>query len=480
MYTNILEKLKEIHLFIKHKIIPLILSARLWLTLLFISICVVLCSKYYISFDSLYGITFYKIDYCILLTIIFLSGILSYTVFSYICDLKTVYKKSTSDILLTSIFVAMLFIPASHIDKNQTNYKESRSLTKFSQLFTDSKINNNFGKDFEKWFNDRFYLRDNLIDLYRTIQKSINIIYRDNKVLADKRSGWFFLNKEIENTYKIPYYPDLYLITKNLNKFNDFCELNNIKMYFVIIPERASIYREFIPTEYLKSRRTYGEKVNDYLNQNNDDNFSHLFPMADILNAKKQYNELLYYKTDCHQTDLGGYITYLALMELIKKDFPEIQTTTLNDYYIKKNKMINTGESELVFHLGNVNEISLKDAKFLNYENTYYYPKNTNIMTEEYDNPHLLKNRSYNPDGKRKVILLGSSFVEKINLFIKSSFKYTDKIRLNTAYEKNFHVSRFADYIKKEKPDVLIVIISEGELFDYISTMYNDNLELEP
>lgn len=76
-------------------------------------------------------------------------------------------------------------------------------------------------------------------------------------------------------------------------------------------------------------------------------------------------------------------------------------------------------------------------------------------------------------------MLLGSSFTEQTKLFFASTFKNTYKIRLNNLYEKNFHVSRFLEHIKNNRPDILIVIISESEIWEYISTMYDDTKELE-
>ena len=480
MDLHILEKLKKIYSFTIRNIIQIALSGRLWLTFCVVIAVILYCRKYFISEYVLYNITFYKIDYCIFAIIIILTAAFSYNVFSYICNIKSVEKKSLSDILFFFFFIILLFIPTFHIINDKSEITENRQLAEYPQMFNDYKINKNFGKEFENWFNDRFFLRNYLIYLNTAIQKSINNIYKDNDVMVFLKSGWFFLRQEIKNTYEIPVYNELYMIKANLNRFNDFCILNNIKVYFVIIPDKSNVYREFIITENLKNRPTYADRVYQYLNSSNDTNFTYIYPADKLLETKKSQNKLLFYKQDSHQTDFGGYIVYQALMKEINKDFPEIKTAHLENYYIKKSRFLNHGEKENDFHLGNVNEMSLKDIKYMDYENEYYYPKDKNIITEQYDDPYLLKNRTHNPLGKRKVILLGSSFVEKINLFIKSSFEYTDKIRLNTAYEKNFHVSRFEDYLINEKPDVLIVVLNESELFDYISTMYNDKLELEP
>ena len=110
MNAYILEKLKQIFLFIKTKVIPVLFSVRLWLTLAVAAVSAMLCKNYYTSEEVLYGLTFYKIDYCILGIIVSITSVLAYNIFSYICNFKSVEKKSVSDILLTCIFIILLFI----------------------------------------------------------------------------------------------------------------------------------------------------------------------------------------------------------------------------------------------------------------------------------------------------------------------------------------------------------------------------------
>ena len=110
MDLHILEKLKKIYSFTIRNIIQIALSGRLWLTFCVVIAVILYCRKYFISEYVLYNITFYKIDYCIFAIIIILTAAFSYNVFSYICNIKSVEKKSLSDILLTCIFIILLFI----------------------------------------------------------------------------------------------------------------------------------------------------------------------------------------------------------------------------------------------------------------------------------------------------------------------------------------------------------------------------------
>lgn len=392
------------------------------------------------------------------------------------------YKTNIIDFLFVAIFFIFLFIPASNIDKTSVSNPERRTLHSFKPIISQNKINSEFGKDFENWFNDRFYTRNFFIGLNKKIVNSTSKIYNDGKVIFDKNEGWFFYQREIDGTYKNPDENEFLLIKNNINKFNDFCRKNNVKMYFVIEPDKSNIYREKLPFYNFKNKQTYGEKLFYYLKNNPDKHFSVIYPENEVMQAKNISPQLLFFKTDNHQTETSGYVTYLAIIKEIKKDFPEIPIAKQSDFYVKKNKYVNLGEEGTEdFTIGNLNNISIEDEKYLDFDYDYFYPKKeTGVVFKPYGDPYLLKNKAYSPKGKRKAILLGSSFMEKDYVFLRHSFKNTDKIRLNTGYEKNFHTNRFENYIKKEKPDILIICINESEIYGYVSSMYDNSIELEP
>lgn len=477
-----LKKIKEKLPLIKKRILSVLLFGRLWLTLFFSIVFIILSSKYFIYKEIISGITFYKINFCILIIITCLTGLFFYKIFSYLCDLKTKNNKSISDIIFVCLFFIMLLIPSSHINNEKISDFENRALAQYKSFLINEQINYNFGKNFEKWFNDRFFTRNLLINLHKIILISTNRVYNDNKVIFDKKDGWFFFQREIKGTYRIPKSDELLFVKNNLNQLADFCAQNGIKMYFVLAPDKSNIYRELVPLQKLENKKTYGQTLIKYFDTCNDIRFGYIYPEQEVNEAKEKYNKRIFFQTDNHQTDISGYIVYKATIKKIKQDFNDIPIVSLDEFYVKKNNLVNISEEdEDDFTLGNANEYTVEDPKYLTYEYEYYYPKNKkSIQYGVYDDPYLLKSKSYNTKGKRKAILLGSSFVEKVYIFLRHSFKLTDKIRLNTGYEKNFHMNRFENYIKNEKPDILIIYINESEAYNYISSMYDESVELEP
>ena len=70
-------------------------------------------------------------------------------------------ERNLLDTIFIFIFLIFLCIPALYISLEKNDYIEHRSLSIFPSFKINEKINNKFGEQFEKYFNDRFFLRKN-------------------------------------------------------------------------------------------------------------------------------------------------------------------------------------------------------------------------------------------------------------------------------------------------------------------------------
>lgn len=476
-----IEKIKSVLLLI----FRFLFSIKTFLILLCISLVLFLTLKYWVYSINFYGVIVYKINFLIFTLIAFLTGLISYFMINYFDKILTAEKQSLYNLIFVIVFFTLLFIPATKINQSNVSDTENRKLAQFVPLVTKKQdkfcINNDFGKHFESWFNDRFLGRDILIKLYKRVFEGLNQNYNGAKVVVNKGDGWFYLKKEVLQTYDLLDEAKLLLMKNNLSRFDEFCKQNNVKPYFVFIAEKSNIYQEYVPFYYLKNKQTIGEVFEKYLSQNSDVKFNHIFVKDQLLNYKNSNYQRLFFSTDNHLTHTGGYILYTAIIEQIQKDFNDVKIQKIDNFLSTKNHYVDFLERiEPSFMLGNLNEAVFQDERYLNYDYVYFYPKDSDLRFEYYDDINLHKNRAYNSKGKYNAFIFGSSFIEQTKLFFASTFEHTYKIRLNNLYEKNFHVSRFLELIKSEKPDILVVIISESELWDYISTMYDETKELEP
>ena len=76
-----------------------------------------------------------------------------------------------------------------------------------------------------------------------------------------------------------------------------------------------------------------GASLEAYAKKNSDLPITYLLPT--FLNKKKEGTPLLYYKTDNHWSNYGGFIAYAKIVADLKKDFPMLKSLTFNDLLVK-------------------------------------------------------------------------------------------------------------------------------------------------
>ena len=101
---------------------------------------------------------------------------------------------------------------------------------------------------------------------------------------------------------------------KNYLQRKQIIENYDSKLFFFIIPDKHSIYPEYMP-DYLSviDRPRIAEQLHKLFNENDIDGFLYL---QDCL--MKHLNDIkLYHRYDTHWTDQGAYIGYLEIMKMI-------------------------------------------------------------------------------------------------------------------------------------------------------------------
>ena len=85
----------------------------------------------------------------------------------------------------------------SHINQDEISINENRYLTKWRPLINkEGKINFNFCKNYNSWFNDRFNLRQFLTDVHTTI--TLLLTGKAEGGFIDK-NGFAYLNVEVNH-----------------------------------------------------------------------------------------------------------------------------------------------------------------------------------------------------------------------------------------------------------------------------------------
>ena len=97
-------------------------------------------------------------------------------------------------------------------------------------------------------------------------------------------------------------------------------ETKGIKFYLQIVPDKHPVYREQLPDEYQLIHKRNIDLFLEYVEPVLREHVN--YPLSAIVSASDQ--QKVYFKRDSHWTDQGAYIAYLDLMEIIKKDLPNI------------------------------------------------------------------------------------------------------------------------------------------------------------
>ena len=398
----------------------------------------------------------------LLISILILSFLLAYKMTAYVADFKTIGNHSRIDIIFLLIFCVFLCIPASHISDAKKAKNENRYLASKAIFIKNKKLNLNYGKDFNNWFNDRFSMRNNLIRWNTILKCNINSNYCTNGKVTYYKKGHFIygnifgMEKIKENKQEV-----LNTYAGNINRLQNYCDKNNIKLYILIIPRQSDFF-DYPLADKRKYEPDNADEVIDYLLKKTKTHI--IYPKEAMMEANKETP--VYFKTDHHWTKKGAYVGYYELMKEIRKDFPTapvLEESSLEKYYDNRisewwNREFNYGQKFIQLGLPRKYAKKILDTPYLYYKNPNREKLQTDIRfapipKKGYDSKQ--DNQFYYPDGlDKKVMVIGNSFAANLVEFLPYSFKYTARYYDNYRY---MLLETYKEVFDEYKPDILII-----------------------
>jgi hypothetical protein len=354
----------------------------------------------------------YRIDIYLLIITLTLSFLLAYKIVPYIAKFKIEEHASRIDIVFVCCFFILLFIPMFKISQEEKDLQENRMLATYQPIFKDGKINKEYGKQFETWFNDRFNTRKKLIKLNEYIKQKL-IPSRGNERVLIGKDGWFFykmdggLNNFANKTILYPAELEKGLLY--LKKINNWAKKHHKKFYYVIAPDKNKIYGEYFRfvQKVKPDTEGIGNQFINYIHKNSDIDALYLY---DTLMAHKK-DGLLYWKKDTHWGEYGAYWGYQEIMRHLNKDFK------ISPYKISNWKMKEKNDGDLL----RMYNYHPKDEK-----STYYkIPKHT-VSKNCTSKGVVDKIHCENPLGKGRVFVLRDSFSTNLLEYYARTFAKTD------------------------------------------------------
>ena len=383
-------------------------------------------------------------------------------------------KKNITDILFVILIIEILLVPMFYLKKDEISTYENKKLAKFPLIRNENnKINFNFGKEFEEYFKDRFFLRNQFIQFYCDVKYHLSIIcYQFNNTFYNKKANIITLM-----TYKgIPQLSnkDKESITANLSKLKKFCDNNNIKLYILIPPNRILVNKSDIyPALIYNKENVEITKTAEWIEETLDINV--IYPYEELYNGVKTGSEPLYFRTDTHWTDSGAYIAYLSLMKIIKKDFKNVKITNLNDFKISKSNLVRVCPVYGYFEGSHYKAMHINDKKILDTQYTYLEPAGKVIEKHQkrYEKSYI-KNFYINEDKKSapNIFLYGDSSSLNLLPSLASSFHKTYSIftwvNEDSELADNINIKRFENDIIKSEAYILVICFFEIDRFKYL------------
>lgn len=404
-------------------------------------------------------------------------------IFSFIILLFLIVKISGSSQQIaltgTSFFILFLFTPLTLLLLNTLRFdpvafedSENRAPHEFSvktylQNFHVWDLDEIPG-DFEQWYNDRFGLRDQFIQFYGALDYLfLNESFISNRVITGK-NGFLFVNDFFQNViskqrgaYGIPIQRQKNWVLTQQERYQ-YLKDRDIEFFFFITPNKHSIYPEYLPdwatrqvnysfTDMLIRRRGFLKKD---------------FPLIDarqaILDAKEQWGDFLYGKTDTHWTFLGAFTGYQLLIENINETtdwgIPLLKTEEINIEYFPSGYHLTK-----MLKLQNIIDFNdhLIHYSYEEAETGKIYKVSANGKKIEIDPYHRIPwdstYRIFNdrPLIDKKLLIFRDSFSSQLSPMLNETFSEVVYIHYNHGLKD------FTSLVEEFQPD--LVIIETGE-----------------
>jgi alginate O-acetyltransferase complex protein AlgJ len=244
--------------------------------------------------------------------------------------------RAIEDWLLIGLFLVALVAPLiamAIIPGQSTSSDEYRTLAPRPPLPQTLREFAKFPGRFGLYFNDHFGFRRPLIRLQALVKvKALGGSVTPQVIVG--KDGWLFLDPAYDPSLsqsrsEKPFTSEqLARWQQALVVRHDWLAQRGIRYLFVIVPEKQSIYPEYLPdsNRYLQQTSRFDQLV-IYLKENSDLEILDLRPP--LLAAKQ--SRRVYFKTDTHWNARGGLVASQAIVRELAKSFPEMKPLDESD-----------------------------------------------------------------------------------------------------------------------------------------------------
>jgi hypothetical protein len=274
------------------------------------------------------------------------------------------------------------------------------------------------------------------------------------KVIVGKENWLFTVKDELDHyqAKNLLTSSQLESIYNEMIRRKNYLNQKKIHLYFVIAPSKYTIYPEYLPNfVYKLNKINRTDQVIEILNKAEID-------VIDLRSSliKAKDNQLLYFKTDNHWNPYGGFLASSMIIERLKKDYPQINELSLNDYNVKQIAM-KGGNAAHMLNLENkfddvsysfepIKQVKAKEGK----KKDYPLPPN---FPYAWDHERVYETGN---DSLPDILVIRDSFGNALIPFLSESFDHSVYIFDAWNYTLNEPI------IQSENPDIMVYLIFES------------------
>lgn len=303
-------------------------------------------------------------------------------------------------------------------------------------------------KQYNTYFATNYYWRDYAIFIYnQTIFGITKQSPVPDKVLIGKDNYLFLTTHgypvDDYQGYKQLTQDDLDKIYMWIHAFKVWLDSQGIEFYYVIAPDKSTIYPEKLPDTIRQVGQTTADQITEYLSKRG----IQVVDLRPILLQAKSMGYDLYYRTDGHWNKLGAYVGYKAIIQELSKKFKVMRSVYMPIHTITYTKPENKGD---LYRMMGIESYPYFYDVIINYPVTFKVT---------YDNtkckvPRMQVTITQNINKKLpKLLMYRDSFGDSLQLLLANNFCEAHFIW------EYLWLSRKIDtqLIKKVKPDVVII-----------------------
>ncbi|MCR4584392.1 MAG: hypothetical protein K5686_01585 [Lachnospiraceae bacterium] len=238
--------------------------------------------------------------------------------------------KKTKQIIFILLFICGIALPVPlwavvgpYFDKEGTENRTLAGRPEFS-----AENYGSFAKEYEAYFNDHLPFREELIGMEAMTDF---LLYKSSsdRVIAGK-DGWLFYSAKNDGDPLKNYTGDdllsksqLKSIAEKLGKVDEYMKSRGGRFILFIAPNKERVYSEYMPEKYgAPAEQSAVTQLIAYLEKNTD--VEVIYCLDELLEAKEGCTDPLYYKTDTHWNQLGGYVGSRVLLQALDVELPKL------------------------------------------------------------------------------------------------------------------------------------------------------------